>query len=78
MITALLIIPKQYLKPTKLLKEIGLNIQLPPDGNNDLSLSCRSKKEDHAPFNDIGIPRAYILKQTTGKMVLLSKQKRMD
>ena len=59
MITALLIIPKQYFKAYEIVKEIGLNIQLPPDGNNDYPYPTGQKRSDHAPFNDIGIPYIY-------------------
>ena len=46
-------------KAYEIVKEIGLNIQLPPDGNNDYPYPTGQKRSDHAPFNDIGIPYIY-------------------
>lgn len=42
-----------------IVKELGLNIQLPPKGNNDYPYPTGQKRSDHAPFNDVDIPYIY-------------------
>ena len=54
-------------KAYEIVKEIGLNIQLPPDGNNDYPYPTGQKRSDHAPFNDIGIPYIYFEAKQLGK-----------
>lgn len=47
------------LKAYGIAQELGLSIQLPPDGNNDYPYPTGQKRSDHAPFNNINIPYIY-------------------
>lgn len=47
------------LKAYEIVKEMGLNIQLPPEGNIDYPYPTGQKRSDHAPFSEIGIPYMY-------------------
>lgn len=40
-------------------QELGLDISLPPQSNEDYPFPTGQKRSDHAPFSDIGIPYIY-------------------
>lgn len=46
-------------KAEEIAHEIGLEIQLPPEGNSDYPYPTGQKRSDHGPFDNIGIPYIY-------------------